>query len=269
VLINLAFNARDAMPLGGTIRLSTDSSQFDAADVAGFTGIPIPPGRYAVLSVSDTGSGMDPATLSQIFEPFFTTKPVGSGTGLGLATVYGIVKQSGGFIWAESDPGKGTAFTVCLPRVATGVPSRPAPPENGSEEPVEPGATILIVEDEDGVRELARRVLEQQGYSVLEATNGTEAASIADTEAVEIDLVLSDVILPDFAPVELETRLTTRRPGLPILYMSGYSWNEVTDRELISERGRFIQKPFTAAELAHTVGRELRIAAARGRPVTT
>jgi PAS domain S-box-containing protein len=171
VLINLAFNARDAMPAGGTIRLATGARVLDAGDGPRLIGVPMPPGDYALLTVSDTGHGMDPATLAHAFEPFFTTKPAGSGTGLGLATVYGIVKQSGGFVWVESRPGAGTTFTVSLPRLDRPIPTAamaPAEPPAGSRV----GGTVLVVEDEEGVLELTRRVLEQEGCRVFDARSG-------------------------------------------------------------------------------------------------
>jgi nitrogen-specific signal transduction histidine kinase len=267
VLINLAFNARDSMPLGGTLRLKTDSRYFAADDGRRLIGIPIPPGQYAVLTVTDTGHGMDQETVEQVFEPFFTTKAVGTGTGLGLSTVYGIVKQSGGFVWVESEPGIGTTFTVCLPQLEqrTAVPEQPEPGEASRRS--HGSALILVIEDEDGVRELARRVLEQEGYAVCDVRSGAEAVGILETPGLEIDLVLSDVIVPDMATVQLERQIKEQRPDLPILYMSGYSREEVMGRGLVPSERPFVQKPFTGAELLDIIGRELD-AAARGGPVT-
>ncbi|HET6796409.1 MAG TPA: ATP-binding protein [Gemmatimonadales bacterium] len=268
VLINLAFNARDAMPLGGTLRLATDSRHFEPEDGLRLIGIPVGQGQYAVLSVSDTGQGMTADVLSQIFEPFFTTKPVGTGTGLGLATVYGIVKQSGGFIWVDSEPGIGTTFTVCLPQV----PSRAAAPAERLPDELAATprrcATVLLVEDEDGVRELARRVLEEEGYTVVAVKTGADAVATLDSGSPDIDLVLSDVVTPDLAAVELEVKVRANRSALPLLYMSGYSWDEVVSRGLVSGARSFIQKPFTAAELIHAVAQELTPSPARGRTVT-
>ena len=268
VLINLAFNARDAMPMGGTLRLETGSRHFDAADGRRLIGIPVVPGQYAVLSVSDTGHGMDSATLGQVFEPFFTTKTVGSGTGLGLATVYGIVKQSGGFVWVESAPGISTTFTVCLRQQAhrAAAPEHPGPPEGPAR--AHGSAMILVIEDEDGVRELTRRVLEDEGYAVRDVGSGADAVAMLDAAGSEVDLVLSDVIVPDMGTVELEGRILERRPGLPILYMSGYARDEVVGRGLVPADRPFIQKPFTGAELVDAVGRRLDSAAARGGQVT-
>jgi CheY-like chemotaxis protein len=263
VLINLAFNARDAMPLGGTLRLQVESRHFNEADGRRLIGIPIPPGQYAMLSVSDTGHGMDQATLGQVFDPFFTTKPVGTGTGLGLATVYGVVKQSGGFVWVESEPGSGTTFTVCFPQVIGPVPTAREEPAPDRGEPRPTGATVLVIEDEDGVRELARRILEVEGYDVLDVRNGSDAVRVVEKLQAGIDLVLSDVVMPDMTAVELEERIRQTRPGIPILFMSGYAQEEVVSRGLVAAGPRFIQKPFTAAELADFLAQELNAA----RPV--
>jgi PAS domain S-box-containing protein len=265
VLINLAFNARDAMPAGGTIRLATGARVLDAGDGPRLIGVPMPPGDYALLTVSDTGHGMDPATLAHAFEPFFTTKPAGSGTGLGLATVYGIVKQSGGFVWVESRPGAGTTFTVSLPRLDRPIPTAamaPAEPPAGSRV----GGTVLVVEDEEGVLELTRRVLEQEGCRVFDARSGEEAAATLERFASEIDLVISDVILPDMAATALERKVGESRPDLPVLYMSAYSRDEVLERGLIPADRPFVQKPFTAADLTGAVWREME---AKSRPVVS
>jgi two-component system cell cycle sensor histidine kinase/response regulator CckA len=265
VVINLAFNARDAMPAGGTIRLATGSRELEAADGPRLIGVPIHPGEYSLLSVSDTGHGMDPSTLAHAFEPFFTTKPAGSGTGLGLATVYGIVKQSGGFIWVESKAGVGTTFTVSLPQVDRPLPQVESGP---AERLVQPrvGGTVLVVEDEEGVRELARRVLEQEGCRVFDARTGTEAATTLERFGSEIDLVISDVILPDMAAAELERRVGERRPDLPVLYMSAYSRDEILERGLVPADRPFLQKPFAAVDLTGAVWREMN---GRSRPVVS
>jgi two-component system cell cycle sensor histidine kinase/response regulator CckA len=266
VLINLAFNARDAMPAGGTIRLATGSRHLDPADGHRLIGVPIPAGHYALLSVSDTGHGMDPPTLAHAFEPFFTTKPAGSGTGLGLATIYGIVKQSGGFVWVESRPGAGTTFTVSLPRLDRPIPAvAAAQPADHQAQPRVDG-TVLVVEDEEGVRELTRRILEQEGCRVFDARSGEEAVTALERLALEIDLVISDVILPDMAAIELERRVGESRPDLPVLYMSAYSRDEVLERGLIPADRPFVQKPFTAVDLTGAVWRELE---AKSRPVVS
>jgi two-component system, cell cycle sensor histidine kinase and response regulator CckA len=263
VLINLAFNGRDAMPNGGTLRFGTDSRWLDQDAGRRLIGIPIPPAQYALVSVVDTGHGMDPATVTQVFEPFFTTKPVGSGTGLGLATVYGIVKQSGGYVWVESTPGQGTTVTVCLPQAQSArIASKPPARQDGGVESCR-GGTILVVEDEDGVRDLACRVLEQQGHRVLEARDGNEALKAMDQFGEGMDLILSDVIVPDIGTQKLEQELRRRRAEIPILYMSGYSREEMIARGLVPPGGAFLQKPFTAEELGQLVCRQLEPSAAR------
>jgi PAS domain S-box-containing protein len=269
VLINLAFNARDAMPEGGTLRLITDSRWLDSESGHRLIGIPIPPGRYATVSVVDTGHGMDAATVTQVFEPFFTTKPVGSGTGLGLATVYGIVKQSGGFVWVDSTREVGTTLTVCLPQI-----ERAAEPLDAALDGEIPparcqNATVLVVEDEDGVRDLVRRVLEQLGHRVVEAKDGPAALEVLENSADSLDLVLSDVIVPDIGTSELEHDVRRRRPNLPILYMSGYSRDEMVERGLVPSDGPFLQKPFTGEELGELVCQQLELAEARGGTVST
>jgi PAS domain S-box-containing protein len=254
VLINLAFNARDAMASGGTIKITTESRRLDEAAGRRLIGIPIPAGRYGLVSVVDTGHGMDQSTLAQVFEPFFTTKPVGSGTGLGLSTVYGIVKQSGGYVWVESDPGAGTSFTVCLPEVRGGAA------ESTGEVPEAPmvrgrGRTVLILEDEDGVRELAARILFESGYRTVQARNGSEALAALRDDTSKPCLLLTDVIVPDMGTGELESAVHALRPDLPILYMSGYPRDDILERGLLRGDQPFLQKPFNSEDLANEVGR--------------
>jgi CheY-like chemotaxis protein len=253
VLINLAFNARDAMASGGTIRLVTVARRLDEAEGRRLIGIPIPVGRYGLVSVVDTGHGMDETTLAQVFEPFFTTKTVGAGTGLGLSTVYGIMKQSGGYVWAESIPGKGTTFTICLPEVIGRATQRKR--QSGEHRDERPGGgTVLILEDEDGVRELAARILAERGYAVMQARNGSEAlAGIRDT-VPHLDLLLTDVIVPDMGTGELEYQVHALKPDLPILYMSGYPKDDILYRGLIRRDQAFLQKPFTTEDLVNEVG---------------
>ncbi|HEX7338246.1 MAG TPA: ATP-binding protein [Gemmatimonadales bacterium] len=247
VIINLALNARYAMPKGGRLRLQTSATTLDEEYARRHAGITIEPGPYVVLSVTDNGVGMDPATRSRAFEPFFTTKPVGEGTGLGLSTAYGIVKQSGGYIWLYSEPGHGTTVKVYLPRVTEPVsrPSRPVVPPPGH------GERILVVEDEEAVRILARRTLEEIGYQVLEAANGRAALQLVMD--ADVDLILCDVILPEMSGHELGRRLGGIRPEVPLLYMSGYPGLEVVERGLIAHDAPFIEKPFTADSLARAV----------------
>jgi two-component system, cell cycle sensor histidine kinase and response regulator CckA len=255
ILINLAFNARDAMTSGGTIRLATESRRLDEETGRRLIGIPIPQGSYGLISVIDTGHGMDPSTLAHVFEPFFTTKPAGSGTGLGLSTVYGIIKQSGGYVWVDSTPGEGTSFTICLPEVDA-VPEQRAEPAVEVPEPrARGGETVLILEDEDGVRELTARLLRDRGYEVVLARNGAEAlASLRDGDGGP-NLLLTDVIVPDMGTEELAGEVHKVVPQLPILYMSGYPRDDILSRGLLQRDQPFLQKPFTSEDLALVVGR--------------
>jgi two-component system cell cycle sensor histidine kinase/response regulator CckA len=254
VLINLAFNARDAMASGGTIRITTESRHLDEDTGRGLIGIPIPAGSYGLISVVDTGHGMDPATLAQVFEPFFTTKPVGAGTGLGLSTVYGIVKQSGGYVWAESTLGQGTSFTICLPEVSQTARDGPADlPE--APKPRARGETVLVLEDEDGVRELTARVLSERGYQVMQARNGSEALASLRNEEASPNLLLTDVIVPDMGTDQLESEIRDIVPDLPILYMSGYPRDDILARGLLRGDQPFLQKPFSGEDLVAEVGR--------------
>jgi len=256
VLINLGFNARDAMPRGGTIRIVTESRRLEENAGRELIGIPIVPGDYALISVVDTGHGMDKLTVSQVFEPFFTTKPAGSGTGLGLATVYGIVKQSEGYVWVESSPDEGTTFTVALPRAEVRE-TVPPPSETAQTEP-DRGGTVLVVEDEDGVRELAIRVLESRGHRVLAARNAGEGLDALHGARDAVDMVLTDVVLPDLPTREFARRVHERHPGVPLLYMSAYAREDVVQRSLIEKDDPFLQKPFTADELMDGVRHALR-----------
>ncbi len=244
VIMNLCLNARDAMPLGGNLTIETREVDVDGDDV-------VRPGSYVALSVNDTGSGIDPETQEHIFEPFYTTKKPGEGTGLGLSTVFGIVAQSGGKITVESESGRGTTFTVYLPRVEqpaeepAGRVSAPAV-LGGSE-------TLLVTEDEDGVRELVRTVLEIGGYRVLAAASAREALALAETHRGPIDLVVTDVVMPGMSGVELARRLKATRPAIGILYLSGYTEEEVIRRGLLASSVRFLEKPFTPEALSAKV----------------
>ena len=254
VLINLILNARDALPARGRVTIATSAAELDEAYAEGHGDVGIPAGAYVLLSVSDTGCGMDPEVQAKIFEPFFTTKPGGQGTGLGLSTVYGIVKQSGGFIWCYSEPRLGSTFKVYLPvfRAAPAVTppaARPAAPRGGSE-------TLLVVEDEDVVRAMACRGLREHGYTVLEARNGAEAMAMIEGNPAAIDLVVSDVVMPEVGGRELAARLALLEPALPVLYMSGYTGEDVVQRGLMDAGAPFQQKPFTSDGLARAV-REL------------
>jgi PAS domain S-box-containing protein len=247
VLINLTMNARDAMPDGGTLTVETGGCDLDEDGISRQR-LDARPGRYVSLRVADTGVGMDEDTLARIFEPFFTTKPKGKGTGLGLSTVYGIIKQSGGSIGVRSRPGQGASFTIYLPRV-----EEPACAEITDTE--SPGAfegteTVLVAEDEPGVRSLVRASLRLKGYTVLEAGNGTEALALAERHSGPIHLLLTDVIMPQMNGRELSERLKARRPGLKVLFMSGYTDDAVLRHGVVTEDLQFIQKPFTPSALA-------------------
>jgi signal transduction histidine kinase/CheY-like chemotaxis protein len=249
VILNLAANARDAMPRGGKLEARTLNVSMDASEAAKRP--PMCPGRYILLSVRDTGLGMDQATVAHIFEPFFTTKETGKGTGLGLATVYGIVKQSGGFIWVESSPGKGSTFEIYLPQVA-GTPAATETEDPASKIP-EGTETILVVEDEAGVRELACQFLRVKGYSVLEAGTGQEALELARRHSGTIHLLLSDVVMPKMNGAELATLLKTARPEIRVAFMSGYSEFSRGDLGRLFPEAPILQKPFSPASLVKIV----------------
>jgi signal transduction histidine kinase/CheY-like chemotaxis protein len=250
VLMNLAVNARDAMPGGGTLTVRTanvEMTQVDGARRGAMT-----PGSYVLLSVSDTGMGMDEETKTHIFEPFFTTKEVGKGTGLGLATVYGIVKQSGGFIWVESAPGKGTTFEIYLP-LASG-PESKAEAEHKQAALRRGSETILVVEDEAGVRELAGEFLRAHGYAVLEAKDGIEALEIAARHEGTIHMILTDMIMPRMSGAELVTRLEAIRPEIKAAFMTGYAEYATSGSETPSnQQSSILQKPFSSTSLADMI----------------
>ena len=245
VIVNLAINARDAMPAGGALTLETRNVTVQDADSHH---VPeLQPGDYVMLAVRDSGVGIDPAVQARIFEPFFTTKPVGKGTGLGLATVYGAVKQAGGHIAVESEVGRGTTFTIYLPRVyesaAQPVPADTAELPRGTE-------TVLVVEDEDDVRSFACQALRQHGYTVLAAAHGRLALKLAEPEWRRIDLLLTDAVMPQMDGPTLAAELTARCPDLKVLIMSGYAPG--ADLEPVAVRD-FLQKPFTVPQLVRAV----------------
>jgi PAS domain S-box-containing protein len=244
VIMNLAVNARDAMPSGGKLRITTASLELNEARTQGE--LLLKAGCYALLSVSDNGQGMDAATLSRAFEPFFTTKEQGKGTGLGLATVYGIVKQSEGDIWIESDPGKGTTFHICFPTI---LETHPAPPPPGKAEPPAGKETILMVEDEEDVRDVASTMLQRRGYRVLTASGAHEAHTLCKSYPEIIHLLLTDVVLSDTSGPELARALTTLRPDMKVLYMSGYTDDVVLQHGIRDSQIAFLPKPFTRDEL--------------------
>jgi PAS domain S-box-containing protein len=243
ILMNLAVNARDAMPSGGVLTIETSRQEVREAAPGATMG----PGSYAVLSVSDTGRGMDAETLSHLFEPFFTTKAPGRGTGLGLSTVYGIVRQSGGDITVRSAPGKGTTFSVHFPRFEEAVEALPAGAAPGAPRSCG-GETILVVEDDAVLRRLLRDVLKKENYQVLEAADGEAAIERARSAASPIDLLLTDVVLPGIGGAELAGRLAASRSELPVLYITGYA-----GRAQFSGDAALLRKPFTIAELTRKV----------------
>ncbi|MGB7283519.1 MAG: PAS domain S-box protein [Candidatus Acidiferrum sp.] len=249
VIMNLVVNARDAMPKGG--RLTVETLNVDLDSTYARDHMSVKPGAYVMLAVSDTGIGMSPETVAHIFEPFFTTKQSGQGTGLGLSTVYGIVKQSGGYIWVYSEPGKGTTFKVYLPRVQAAVETKP----DGAKVPgVRRGTeTVLLVEDEDAVRELVSMILNSNGYMVLSAQDALEAEQFSTNHSGEIHLLLTDIIMPGTSGRELARRITARHPRARVLYMSGYTDNVLAQGGVLEEGVSFLQKPFTPAALAQKV----------------
>jgi two-component system cell cycle sensor histidine kinase/response regulator CckA len=253
VVMNLVINARDAMPHGGTLTVSTARAD-DVARRRASDG-DLPTGPYALLSVSDTGCGMDAETRAHLFEPFFTTKGAGKGTGLGLATVYGIIRQSGGRIDVQTAPGQGTTFRIALPLsldapLPVAGPTSRAAASRGTE-------TVLLVEDEDGVRLLAREALRAAGYRVLEASHGVEALVRARQHHGPINLLLTDVIMPHMGGPELVERLTAMLPDVKTIYMSGYTDSTVVHEGVLARSVAFLDKPFTGDELTHEVRRVL------------
>jgi PAS domain S-box-containing protein len=263
VLVNLVANARDAMESEGRVTIEIAEKELDERYARLHPQAGVRPGRYAVLSVTDTGSGMSASTQARVFEPFFTTKGVGEGTGLGLATVYGIVKQSEGYIWVYSEVGLGTTVKVYLP--LTGVASEDALSPRASQ-PVPGGReTVLVVEDEAIVRQFTCRSLEELGYTVLEAASGREALTLMEQRTHSVDLIVSDVVMPGLSAKTLADLVSRTHPDLPMLFMSGYPGDDVVRRGLLSPDAPFVQKPFALADLGRTVRRLLDRARDAGR----
>lgn len=249
VIMNLVVNARDAIPEGGKVTIETGN--VDLGEEYAWAHIAVKPGPYVILSVSDTGTGMSREIQASIFEPFFTTKEKGKGTGLGLSTVYGIVKQSNGNIWVYSEPGKGTTFKIYLPRVekppfGTEMKAKSADRLRGSE-------TVLVVEDDEQVRKFAVRVLRGYGYTVLEAANGEEAIEASREHSGPIHLALTDVVMPGMGSRDMQKSLTSSRPEIRMLYMSGYTDNTIVNHEVLDPGKAFLTKPFTPEALGRKV----------------
>jgi two-component system, cell cycle sensor histidine kinase and response regulator CckA len=253
VLVNLAVNARDAMPDGGTLGIETANVSIDRGTTPARP--ELQPGRYVQIRVSDTGTGIAPEIAERVFEPFFTTKPKGQGSGLGLATVYGIVTQVSGYVWVDSVPGAGTTFTVTLPATDQCVEAPPgeAAPRNHTRG----GETVLVVEDEDALREVTRRILSRNGYEVLTAANGPEALKIVEHTGQRIDLLLTDVIMPHMLGKELAGRMRELRPGLRVLYMSGYAQPVLASQGTLDPGVILVEKPFSEAALLDHVSEVL------------
>jgi CheY-like chemotaxis protein len=249
VIMNLVVNSRDAMPDGGTIDIVTSMVQIDDAAAAEYD--LLSRGPHVQLLVRDTGWGMDADTAAQAFEPFFTTKPVGEGTGLGLATVYGIVRQSNGAVSVESMPGHGTTFRILMPATVGEAPAAAAR-AHAPDPAVSRAATVLVVEDENNVRNLVTRVLRKGGYDVLEAADGVAGLDVASAHAGAIDVLLTDVIMPKMGGVELAARMRLDYPDLRIVFMSGYTPDDFRN-EILLEREIFMEKPMTPAALLRTL----------------
>jgi two-component system cell cycle sensor histidine kinase/response regulator CckA len=247
VLMNLVVNGRDAMPEGGTLTIATANKDLDAAFAASHPSVV--PGPHTMIAVTDTGLGMDDVTSKQVFEPFFTTKG-GLGTGLGLSTVYGIVKQSNGTVWVTSAPGQGSTFTIYLPQVEDAAPKAADVVATHAATGTE---TILLVEDEDGVRNVAKRVLKSAGYTVLTAANGAEALTVLKHHQGPLQLLLTDVIMPGIGGRELATRTLEMRPDIRVLFMSGYAADALGRRGVLEDGTNFIGKPCSVADLTRKV----------------
>jgi PAS domain S-box-containing protein len=250
VLVNLTLNARDAMPTGGELVVRTMNTELSEED-ARRNPFDVRPGPYVMLSVTDSGHGMDPVTLEHVFEPFFTTKPPGAGNGLGMSTVYGIIKQSEGYIWVDSAPGQGATARVYLPRIDE--VRSPSPGQKARETAARGTETVLLVEDDDIVRALTRRVLDRNGYQVLEARNGVEALEIAEPSEQLIDLVISDIVMPELGGRQLVERLRKIRPEVPVLLISGYTDDAIVRHGIMESGEPFLPKPFTNEALTRKV----------------
>jgi two-component system cell cycle sensor histidine kinase/response regulator CckA len=256
VIVNLAVNARDAMPEGGTLKVRTRNVPADEVSAIGAKDLPA--GDYVLVEVEDTGTGIPPHIMDQIFEPFFTTKEVGKGTGLGLATVYGIVQQTGGTILCSSVEGQGTTFRVLLPRHAGAVDAEAAPAAEARASDLTGQGTVLLVEDEDAVRAFASRALTGRGYHVLTAASGVEALEVMDSCGKRLDLVVSDVVMPEMDGPTLLKELRARDPRLKVVFISGYAEEAFARNLPPGEDFAFLPKPFSLKQLVEAVGEAMK-----------
>ena len=248
VILNLAVNARDAMPVGGVLRIAAESSEITAGEAG-----ELPAGSYVRLTVEDTGSGMPPEVMRHLFEPFFTTKERGQGTGLGLATVHGIVHQSGGLIRAESAPGEGSRFLILLPRATEEAEAGPVRPIQPARRPRRGSEVVLLVEDEDNIRQPAVEILESRGYQVLAAPDAAQALTLADDHRGPIHILVTDVVMPGLSGNQLAQRLLRRRPELRVLYISGYPEDSIAHHGVLDADQNFLQKPFPPGQFLEKV----------------
>jgi len=250
IIMNLAVNSRDAMPGGGKLTIEAADVELDEEYTSQH--VSVLPGPYVMISVTDTGCGMDEETARHIFEPFFTTKEAGKGTGLGMSTVYGFVKQSGGSIWVYSEVGRGTTIKIFLPRILS-VPEQPAAARKRVPLRIAGERTVLVVEDDNSVRSLVRRVLETSGFTVISASSGVEALALCDRQQHKIDLLLTDVIMPQMSGRDLAGHIRERYPDMQVLFMSGYTSNAIANNGVLEPGMNFIGKPFTAADLSEKI----------------